>query len=68
MIYEVQIDDNNEAGKKALQLLKDLHIPVQPVNHLLPEQRILIEQSLKEIEEGKTFSHDEVMKQAEEWL
>lgn len=68
MIYEVKIDDNNEAGKKALQLLKELNIPVEPINHLLPEQIILIEKSLKEIEEGKTFSHEQVMKQAEEWL
>jgi hypothetical protein len=68
MIYEVKIDDNNEAGKKALQLLKELHIPVQPMSNLLPEQILLIEKSLKEIEEGKTFTHEQVMKQAEEWL
>lgn len=68
MIYEVKIDDKNEAGKKALQLLKELNIPVEPINHLLPEQIIFIEKSLKEIEEGKTFSHEQVMKQAEGWL
>ncbi len=68
MIYEVQIDDNNEAGKKALQLLKELLIPFQPVKHLLPEQKILIEKSLKEIEVGKTFTHEQAIKQAEQWL
>ena len=68
MINKVKIDDNNEVGKKALQLLKELHIPVQPLNNLLPEQMLLIEKSLKEIEEGKTFAHEQVMKQAEVWI
>ena len=68
MIYEVEINDNNEAGKRALELLKELHIPVQPVHHLLTEQRLLIEQSLKEIEDGNTFTHEQAMKQIEEWL
>ena len=57
MIYEVEINDNNEAGKRGLELLKELRIPFQPVHHLLPEQQILIEQSLKEIEDGNTFPH-----------
>ena len=57
MIYEVEINDNNEAGKRGLELLKELRIPFQPVHHLLPEQQILIEQSLKEIEDGNTFTH-----------
>lgn len=51
-----------------MELLKELNIPVQPVNNLLIEQRILIEQSLKEIKEGITLTHQEAMMQAEKWL
>jgi hypothetical protein len=68
MIYEVEIDDSNDIGKKALAFLKGLNIPTHQVPQLLPEQKILIELSLKDIDEGNLFTHDEAMKNAEEWL
>ncbi len=68
MVYEIEIDDNNDIGKKALAFLKDLKIPTYQIPQLLPEQKILLELSLKDIDDANIFTHDEAMKNAEEWL
>ena len=48
--------------------MKALNIPTHQVPQLLPEQKILLELSLKDIDEGNLLTHDEAMKNAEEWL
>lgn len=68
MIYEVEIDDSNDIGKQALAFLKSLNIPTQQIPQLLPEQKILLELSLKDIDDGNLFTHEVAMKSAEEWL
>lgn len=37
MIYEVEIDDSNDIGKKALAFLKGLNIPTHQIPQLLTE-------------------------------
>jgi hypothetical protein len=68
MIYEVEIVDSNDIGKKALAFLKGLNIPTHQIPQLLPEQKILLELSLKDIDDGNLLTHEEAMKSAEEWL
>jgi predicted transcriptional regulator len=34
----------------------------------LPEQKIILELSLKDIDDGNTFTHDEAMNNAKEWI
>lgn len=67
MIYEVEINENSENGRKFISLLKDLNIPIQAKSLLLEEQKYLLNESLNEVAEGKVMFQDEVIAEFMKW-
>jgi len=54
MLHEATVDYETYKGKDIL-------------DELTPEQRARLQESIKQVEEGKTISHEEAMKQIASW-
>ena len=63
---------DNLEDENALQLLHEAAVAYEKagekdVNELTPEQLARLQESLKQVDEGKTISHEEAMKRIASW-
>ena len=66
IIQEVMAFQNEEALETILDLVRTIRLPTPFI--LNDAQKSSIAISEKQIENGETISHEEVMNKAEEWL
>ena len=66
IIQEVMAFQNEEALETILDLVRTIRLPTPFILNDAQKRSIAI--SEKQIENGETISHEEVMNKAEEWL
>jgi predicted transcriptional regulator len=61
--------ENTERLKQMYDALADVEgLPDEITDELTPEQRQRLERSLEQVKRGETWTHEEVMAKAKQWL
>ncbi|MFA9213725.1 MAG: hypothetical protein ACEQSR_07745 [Candidatus Methylacidiphilales bacterium] len=68
MTLEIEINEESEIGKKLISMFVDLGIPYKKKDGLLTEQKLLIEESLADLSEGKVYDQQFVIEEFNQWL
>jgi hypothetical protein len=68
MTLEIEINEESEVGKKLISMFSDLGIPYKKKDGLLNEQKLLIDESLNDLSEGKVYSQQQVIDEFSQWL